>query len=133
MAPRNQIETFSSSVPCDETIKPVWRGEVRYVVCWGRGCNNWATLEHRDSRVAATPPTPRARLLLSQWHRRQFSLHLTPAMRSYPTIIRKPHLPASPRPLPSREMEFPPMPLSRFTRTKGAVHSIGKAAGFYPG
>jgi len=74
MATSNHMDTFSNGVPRDEIIKPVWREKVRAAVCWGRGCdNNWAALEHRGGRMAATPPTSRARLLHSQWHRRQSS------------------------------------------------------------
>ena len=114
MANNNQMDTFSSGVSRDETIKPVWREKVRTAMCWGRGCSNWAALEHRGGRMAATPPTSRARLLLSQWHRRQSSSCLIATMRSYPTTIREPHLPASPQPLRGREVDCQPIPLPMF-------------------
>ncbi len=91
----NRMNIFSDGVSRGEIIKPVWREKVRAVVCWGRGCTNGVTPERCGSRMAATPPTSRARLFPSQWHRRQSSSPLTATMHPTPQTTREPHLPAS--------------------------------------
>ena len=91
----NRMNIFSDGVSRGEIIKPVWREKVCAVVCWGRGCTNGVTPEHCGSRMAATPPTSRARLFPSQWHRRQSSSPLTATMHPTPQTTREPHLPAS--------------------------------------
>ncbi len=75
-----------------EGIQPVWRDRDCATVCGVGSCIPWATPRPRGSRMAATPPTSRARLFpfdILRWRRQQSSTHVTVAMGPEP--VRGPH------------------------------------------